>query len=182
MCDKEVIDRILNGYPQDFRFLVEKYQETVFRTAMGFVHYREDAEDISQETFICAYRSLRNFRGESEFPTWLYRIAVNCCLRQIKRTQKKNLLQRTEDLLQRALHICSEDKNPEETVISGQSEELIRNAIDSLPEKQHIAFTLSKYDEIPQKEIARIMEISEGAVEQLLQRAKINLQKKLKQP
>ena len=80
-----------------------------------------------------------------------------------------------EDLLQRALYICSEDKNPEETVISKQSEELIRNAIDSLPEKQHIAFTLSKYDEIPQKEIARIMEISEGAVEQLLQRAKINL-------
>ncbi|CCZ07920.1 RNA polymerase sigma factor [uncultured Culturomica sp.] len=182
MCDKEIIDRILNGYPQDFRFLVEKYQETVFRTAMGFVHDREDAEDISQETFICAYRSLHNFRGESEFSTWLYRIAVNCCLRQIKRAQKKNLLQRMEDLLQRALYICSEDKNPEETVISKQSEELIRNAIDSLPEKQHIAFTLSKYDEIPQKEIARIMEISEGAVEQLLQRAKINLQKKLKQP
>lgn len=49
MCDKEIIDRILNGYPQDFRFLVEKYQETVFRTAMGFVHDREDAEDISQK-------------------------------------------------------------------------------------------------------------------------------------
>lgn len=181
MCDLNIIESILKGNPEEFRKLVKKYQEKVFRTAMGFLHCREEAEDVCQEIFICAYRSLQNFRKEAEFSTWLYRITVNCCLSNLTKLRKRNLLKRTEDLAQEVKHIHSKDKNPEESLIEQQTSLMISNAIDGLPEKQRVAFILSRYDELPQKEIARIMQISEGAVEQLLQRAKINLQKKLKQ-
>lgn len=69
--------------------------------------------------------------------------------------------------------------NPEEQFIGDETDFLIRRAIDQLPEKQRTAFILSKYNELPQKKIAEIMQLSEGAVEQHLQRAKIKLQKKL---
>lgn len=181
MCDLNIIESILSGNPEKFRTLVKKYQETVFRTAMGFLHCREEAEDACQETFICAYRSLRNFRKDAEFSTWLYRITVNCCLNHLAKLRKRNFLERAEDIPQQVLHIHSEEKNLEECLTEKQAFAIVRKAIDELPEKQRTAFVLSKYDELPQKEIARIMNTSEGAIEQLLQRAKINLQKKLKQ-
>lgn len=182
MCDQEYIRQVLNGRQEAFRILVEKYQDMIFRTAVGFVHNREDAEDITQETFLCAFRSLKKFRGEAAFSTWLYRIAINISLDHSARKRKRNLFLETGERLQQALHIRSTEPNPDEKLIGRQTEKSVREALDSLPEKQRIALTLSKYDELPQKEIARILKTTEGAVEQLLQRAKINLQKKLTRP
>lgn len=180
MDDKDYIKAIREGEKEKFRFLIEKYQPMVFRTAMGFVHCEADAEDLTQETFICAYRSLNQFREEAAFSTWIYRIALNLCLNHIKRNKRKKLLSLSGQWFQEALHLPDKSASPSERLINQQTAISVRRAIDSLPEKQRIAFILSKYDELPQKEIARIMELSEGAIEQLLQRAKINLQKKLK--
>lgn len=182
MCDKSCIDRILKGEKDEFRRLVEKYRDIVFRTAIGFTHNSEDAEDLTQEIFIRTYCSLGQFEGKSEFSTWIYRIAVNVCMTYISRLRRRNLFRLTGDCLREALDLRSPDKDPLERLAENEENRAIRRAIDSLPEKQHVAFTLSKYNEMPQKEIARIMQVSEGAVEQLLQRAKINLQKKLKRP
>lgn len=182
MCDKSCIDRILKGEKDEFRRLVEKYRDTVFRTAVGFVHNSEEAEDLTQEIFIRTYCSLEQFEGKSEFSTWLYRIAVNVCTTHVSRLRRRNFFRLTGDCLREALDIRSPEKNPLERMVENEKNRAIRRAIDGLPEKQHIAFTLSKYNEMPQKEIACVMQISEGAVEQLLQRAKINLQKKLNKP
>lgn len=182
MNDKEHIQRVLEGNREAFRFLVDKYQEKVFRTAMGFVHQQEEAEDITQETFIRAYQSLQTFQGDSEFSTWLYRIAINTCLNTLSQKRKNIFIRQAEKLMQKALHLKSYEPDPQEQLVNQESSERIRKAIDNLPEKQRLAFTLSKYDDLPQKEIAEILKISEGAVEQLLQRAKINLKKTLKCP
>lgn len=182
MEDKDYIKAVLEGEPEKFRFLIEKYQPTVFRTAMGFVHCKNEAEDLTQEVFICVYRALAKFREEASFSTWLYRITLNLCTSHVRKIKRRHLLHLTGHLFQEMLHLSDPSPSPEEELIRDQTACLIRQAIDSLPEKQRTAFILSRYDELPQKEIARIMSISEGAVEQLLQRAKINLQKKLKQP
>lgn len=182
MCDKAYIERVLNGQKNEFRWLVEKYRKFVFRTALGFVHNSEEAEDLAQEVFVRIYQSLSQFQGKSEFSTWLYRITINVCTTHVSHNRRKNILQLTGHYLREALCLPCPDNNPQEKLTQDEKSEAIRRAIDSLPAKQHIAFTLSKYDELSQKEIARIMQISEGAVEQLLQRAKINLQKKLKRP
>ncbi len=165
----------------NFENIVLDYQAMVFRTAMGFVHSKEDAEDLTQEVFLKAYNSWSNFRGESEVSTWLYRITVNLCLNHLEKKSKRNIFQLTEEALRNLFNTKSDTKNPQQELEAHEQDDIIRQAIDSLPDKQRVAFVLSKYDDLSQKEVAAIMEISEGAVEQLLQRAKVNLQKKLEQ-
>ena len=84
MEEFEIISDILKGDKEKFRFIVEKYQQMVFRTCMGFVHDKDDADDLTQEVFIKAYQSLPKFKMESAFSTWLYRISVNASLNKIR--------------------------------------------------------------------------------------------------
>ncbi|MFA6736958.1 MAG: RNA polymerase sigma factor [Saccharofermentanales bacterium] len=175
MSDEQLIREITAGNDAAFKTLMERYQLQVFRTVMGFLHTKEDAEDVTQEVFIRIYQSLNTFQGGSEFSTWLYRITINMSLNFLRSNRKKRMLQSLEALFT----LRSEEKNPLEELESAERDRRIRKAIDSLPERQRMAFILSRYQELPQKKIAAVMNRSEGAVEQLLQRAKENLQKKL---
>lgn len=179
MTEYELIHSIINGNKQNFRELVEQYQSMVFRTVMGFVHSNEDAEDLTQEIFIQVYQSLNKFQGDAQFSTWLYRIAVNTSINFVNKQNRKNIFQQIGDFIQNLNPNEYSEKNPEDLTIEKERESQIKRAIDSLPEKQRTAFVLSKYDDLSQKEIAIIMDITEGAVEQHLQRAKKNLQQKL---
>jgi RNA polymerase sigma-70 factor, ECF subfamily len=179
MSEQQIIFEIINGNHSKFEWLVTKYQTMVFRTAMGFVHNKEDAEDLTQDVFISAFRSLSSFQGDSEFSTWIYRITVNTSINHLNKNKNRSLLQVAGDFVLTLFNTASEDKNPQQILEHTERDLVIRNAIDNLPEKQRTAFVLSKYDELSQREIAAIMECSEGAVEQHLQRAKIKLQKNL---
>lgn len=163
----------------DFEQIVRQYQTMVFRTAIGFVHTKEDAEDITQDVFLRAYRSWDNFRADAAVSTWLYRITVNLSLNHINSKNKRGVLQIGEDLLSNLLAWSSGVQNPHQQMEQREQDDKIAYAIDSLPDKQRTAFVLSRYDDLPQKEISAIMGVTEGAVEQLLMRAKANLQKKL---
>ncbi|MBN1159509.1 MAG: RNA polymerase sigma factor [Bacteroidales bacterium] len=182
VTEPEIIESILSGNRNDFRLLVERYQQMIFRTCMGYLHNEEDANELTQDVFVSAYQHLSSFRQQSALSTWLYRIAVNASLNFL-RSRKKPVL-RLDVLSDRnaAAGISLPDadfENPEQIMISREQKRLIESALDGLPDKQKTAFILSKYDNLPQKEIAGIMEINEGAVESLIQRAKTNLQKKL---
>ena len=184
MNDAEIIKQILGGNKDSFRFLVERYQEMIFRTCMGFVHNREDAEDLTQEVFINAYRSLSGFKGEASFATWIYRIAVNASLNRVRKPAVPYVLQRIGHLFlgenEREWDLPDFDADdPESQIIRQAHADWNRNALDSLPGKQRTAIVLSRYEDLPQKRIAEIMGTTEGAVESLLQRAKANLRKKL---
>lgn len=184
MTDSEIIEQIAKGNKELFRELVERYQKMVFRTCMGFLHHKDDADDLTQEVFIQAYLSLHTFKGVSNFSTWIYRIAINASLNKIRKTSKNILLQRFEKLLPGNKHgeisiSLPEDDNPEKLMIQDEHRIWLQNALNSLPENQRTAIVLSKYDDLSQKEIAEIMNTSEGAVEALIQRAKANLREKL---
>ncbi len=184
MGDQESIERVLSGDTDLFSNLVRKYQSRIFSLCMGFVHQKEDADDLSQEVFIKAYQSLRSYRGDASFSTWIYRIAINIALNYVKNKSKKNIFQRIDDFMttgkSNTLQTVSMDTaDPEQILIDTQKREMVNNALNSLPENQKIAIVLSKYDDLPQKEIAIIMNTTEGAVEALLQRAKVNLREKL---
>ena len=90
MEDLQIIQDIENNHIQAFKHLVNKYQQMVVNTCYGFVHNREDAEDIAQEVFIEVHRSLHKFRKESKLSTWLYRISANKSLNFIRENKKKN--------------------------------------------------------------------------------------------
>ncbi|MGI6573931.1 MAG: RNA polymerase sigma factor [Fermentimonas sp.] len=179
MSDEQLIDKILSGDREAFRLLMEKYQQQVFQMAMGFVHSRQDAEDITQEVFIRVFRSLGSFKEQSLFSTWLYRITLNCSINYVKKYKRRNFLTGAGDSLMNLFNRGGEERNAHQQLEATEKEQAIRKAIDELPEKQRKAFILSKYEELPQREIAAIMQTSEGAVEQLLVRAKKQLQKKL---
>jgi RNA polymerase sigma-70 factor, ECF subfamily len=184
MTDSEIIRLILNGDRQIFRIFVEKYQAMVFRTCMGFVHNKDDADDLTQEIFIQVFQSLKGFKGEAAFSTWIYRITVNASLNKVRKKSGNQLLYRLDKLFgtprekENSLP-ASNNENPESLLIKQENEKWVQNALDSLPENQRTAIILSKYDDLSQKEIAEIMKTTEGAVEALIQRAKTNLRKKL---
>lgn len=184
MTDQEVIDLILKGDREKFGILVERYQQMVFRICMGYVHNHDDADDLVQEIFIQAYQSLSRFKGDSAFSTWLYRVAVNASLNKIRKPLK-SIFSQTFDSIAGSKEGAdynfnlADFENPESIIIRQEHTDWLNRALDSLPENQRTAIILSKYDDLPQKEIAGIMRISEGAVESLLQRAKKNLRERL---
>ena len=184
MTDSEIIRLILEGDRQIFRILVEKYKSMVFRTCIGFIHNKDDADDLTQEVFIKAYQSLIGFKGEAAFSTWIYRIAVNASLNMVRKKTGNHLLYRLDALFGTAREKeislpVFDNKDPESILIQHENDKWVQNALDSLPENQRTAIVLSKYDDLSQKEISDIMKITEGAVEALIHRAKANLRKKL---
>ena len=175
MTDSELVYDILNGNKRSFEVLVQQFQERIFRTAMGFVHNKEDAEEITQDVFIKAYYALNSFKGKSGLSTWLYRIAVNTSISFIRRKKRKEFWSRFPV----SFNISSTDKNAADHLSEKEEGKLVRKAIEKLPLKQQMAFVLSKYEDLPQKKVAEIMQVTEGAVEQLIMRARSNLQKAL---
>jgi RNA polymerase sigma-70 factor (ECF subfamily) len=172
--EKEAID--------SFPLLVEKYQQMVFRTCFAFLKCREDAEDIAQEVFVEVYRSYQNFRGDASLSTWIYRIAINRCMDHVrmKSRKKRNLFAFRSfgnDEMAR-IHI-STSINPQNILEQKEKEILINNAINQLPERQRMAFVLSKVDGLKQEKVAEIMETSIASVESLLIRAKSKLKSSL---
>jgi RNA polymerase sigma-70 factor (ECF subfamily) len=170
------IDALKKGSHEAFRNLVEQYSHEVVGTCYSFVNNREDAEDVAQEVFIEVYKSIRQFRKESEIGTWIYRISINKSLDFLRRQKRKK---RISDLM--GLFFA---KNRPQAGIHQQLEEqerkvLLHQQIAFLAENQRIALVLSRFDGLSNKKIADIMETSESAVESLLHQAREKLRKNL---
>jgi RNA polymerase sigma-70 factor (ECF subfamily) len=151
---------------------------------MGFLHHKDDSDDLTQDVFIQVYQTLSGFKGEASFSTWIYRIAVNASLNKIRKSSKNFVLQRFGTMFggeksNEYSFPISDNENPENILIMNEHREWVQKALNTLPENQRTAIVLSKYDDLSQKEIAAIMNTTEGAVEALIQRAKANLRDKL---
>lgn len=187
MTDQQLVEQILLGNNrQAFEELVNRYQPLVVKTCRGFVASYADAEDLAQDVFIEAFQSLPGFRNDSKLSTWLYRIAVNKSLNFVRKQNRKGIIQSIESFFSgknsqtQSMEIeDSSSNNPEKTIILRENKQILKSAINNLPENQRIAFILSKYQDLSYKEIAEVMDVSLPAVESLLFRAKANLQKQL---
>lgn len=184
MTDSELIIALVNRNENAFKYLVDKYQGMVYNACFHQLRNMEDAEDIAQEVFVEAYLSISGFRGESKISTWLYRVAINKSKNLIRKNKWQMLVQRLEKFMpgDKQVKIDLEDPSAQEHMEGmerTEDQKILWNAINSLPENQRIAFTLNKYEELAYQEIAEIMQTSLSAVESLIHRAKLNLQKKL---
>ena len=181
MTDSELIEGILLRDRKALQLLVETYQRQVIKTAFYFMGNMQDAEDLSQEIFIEIMNSSANFRGTSKLSTWIYRITVNKSLNCLKKKNRKNVLGWLSSPSERIKPGSFPDEplvNPIE-LEDKERKQILDKAISGLPENQRIAFVLHKFDDMPYKEIALVMNISLSSVESLIHRAKLNLQKKL---
>ena len=183
MTDTALISEIRTGDAQAFKTLIEKYKDVVMNTCYGFLRNKDDADDMAQEVFVEVYLSLHTFREEAKLSTWLYRIAVNKCLNQIKKNKRRRWIQSLQAAFvaqEGPREIVDESlANPQANLEQQERARILQQAIDTLTENQRIAFTLSKYEELSHQKIAEVMGTTIPAVESLLNRAKKNLQKEL---
>jgi RNA polymerase sigma-70 factor, ECF subfamily len=182
--DIQLIEGLRSGEREAYRILVDKYHVKVIRTCMGFVHSQSDAEDIAQEVFIEVFRSVGSFRGDSGLSTWIYRIAVNKSLNYLRSSSRRRIFsfitgQTGENRPEVPEIKAGNESNADNAIIRNDQAMALEKALASLPENQRAAFVLNKYEDMPYKEIAAVMDISMGSVESLIFRAKQNLQKKL---
>ena len=179
--DKQLIERFRSGDKAVFGELVMLYKDRVFNTCYRFLLNREDAEDVAQEVFVEVFQSLRSFRGHSKLSTWIYRIAVTRSLDEIKKRNRKKRI----SSLGRLVHLddlvgwLAGGAAADQTVNDKDAMKEIAQALDTLPENQRVAFTLSKVQGYNNAEIAEIMDTTTVAVESMIYRAKKKLSTEL---
>jgi RNA polymerase sigma-70 factor (ECF subfamily) len=183
MTDQELIEGLIKHDRIAIQTLVNNYQKKVIKTAFYFLQNMEDAEELSQDIFIDILDSSRRFRNASALSTWIYRITVNRSLNLVKKNRRKKIFHSLEDLFSKKTNgtdpTHGEPGGTTSPMEENERRAILNNAVQSLPENQKIAFILSKYDEMPYKEIAEIMNLSLSSIESLIHRAKLNLQNRL---
>nr|WP_214460609.1 RNA polymerase sigma factor [Flavihumibacter fluvii] len=180
--EPDFIERLQQGDETAFRQMVADWKDRIYNTALGIVQHESDADDITQEVFLAAWRSLQDFRAEATAGTWLYQITVRKAvdhLRKMKRQKRFGWIQSIWGKEIRLETDAPDFIHPGVQMEKKQDAAILFAAIRQLPEQQRIAFSLQKVEGLSVLEIAAITGVSVGAVESLLQRAKNNLRKSL---
>jgi RNA polymerase sigma-70 factor, ECF subfamily len=165
--DRELVRRVLAGQTDDFRVLVERYQLSIFRFALGLLGNREAAEDVAQEVFLAAFVNLSGYdSSRASFSTWLFTIARNRCI---------NLLKQRRVIALNELDSIGDVALADPIANQELSQQLDR-ALAALPVEQRSSFVLAEIEELPYAEIARIEGTSVGTVKSRIHRAKQRLQ------
>jgi RNA polymerase sigma-70 factor (ECF subfamily) len=186
--DAALVERVQRGDQRAFEMLVVKYQRRIERLIARMVRDTDLVEDIAQETFIRAYRALPNFRGESAFYTWLYRIAVNTAKKAIIGLQRDPVM--TESALasldeedadgSRVENELSDGETPESVMASRQVAEAVNEAIESLSEDLRQAIVLREIEGLSYDEIAELMNCPIGTVRSRIFRARETIAQRLR--
>jgi len=149
--DQVYIDKIINGDTNAFSILVERYKDLVYTLAVRMVKHKEEAEEITQDTFIKAYKSIHKFKGDSKFSTWIYRVAYNTCLDAIKKNKK---LQSNVPINEYTEHEVKAIDNALDIMEAKERSVVIKNCIEKLPSEDAFLMTLYYYEELSLDEIA----------------------------
>jgi len=157
----ELVDRFHAGEEQAFNILTLRYQEKIYWVVRRMIPDHDEADDIVQDVFIRAYHSLKSFKGESSVYTWLYRIAVNLSLNEIRRKKIRKTFSLDESTTGQHR---TDDDTPVEAMEREEQSQMIRDAIERLQEKQKKVFILRYYEELPYEEIAKIVQTSVGGL------------------
>jgi RNA polymerase sigma-70 factor, ECF subfamily len=186
--DLELVRRCQRGDDTAFGQLVSRYQRKVYTIALSMVKSPDDAMDIAQEAFIKVHRYIGNFQGSSSFYTWLYRIIVNLCIDQMRRSGKfisAEFDERTHDRDQDETDVCvlSSDlgNNPARTIGRKELAEQIQAAIDQLPPYHRAVIMMREIEGMSYAEMAKAMRVSKGTIMSRLHHARHKLQRLLKE-
>ncbi|HMR45384.1 MAG TPA: sigma-70 family RNA polymerase sigma factor [Bacteroidia bacterium] len=158
--DKELLEQFNNGNADyAFNLIVRKYQQKIYSHVRHLVIDHDDADDLTQTTFIKAWKALGNFRADAQLYTWLYRIATNECYTFLKNKRKRFFIPIHDveaELTEKLEHVPSLKAN--------ELELQLQKAILSLPEKQRVVFTLRYYDEMKYEDMSEVLGTSVGAL------------------
>ena len=181
--DIVLVERTQQGDQAAFGMLVEKYQHRLAKLVGRYVHDSGEIEDVCQEAFIKAYRAIGNFRGDSAFYTWLYRIAVNTAKNYLisqGRRPPKTDIDAEEVVNSEAGAMMQERGTPEANILTRELAEAVTRAVGQLPEDLRMAITLRELEGMTYDEIAEVMSCPIGTVRSRIFRARDAIDRELK--
>ena len=181
--DQALVEKVQRGDKNAYNLLVTKYQHKVSNLVSRYVKNQSDVPDIVQEAFIKAYRALPNFRGDSAFYTWLYRIAVNCAKNHMVASGRKppgSDIEIEDAEIYDAGDALRENASPEKLLLTKEIKKVVFNTIEQLPDDLRTAINLRELEGLSYEEIAAIMECPVGTVRSRIFRARDAVDKKIK--
>ncbi|MEL4255048.1 RNA polymerase sigma factor RpoE [Shewanella xiamenensis] len=182
ISDQQLVERVQRGDKNAFNLLVLKYQSKVISLISRYVRNQADVADVAQEAFIKAYRALPNFRGESAFYTWLYRIAVNTAKNYLVsqgRRAPANDVDAEDAEHYEGSDALKEFASPERLMLSDEIKKVVFETLETLPEELRMAISLRELDGMSYEDIAIIMDCPVGTVRSRIFRAREAIDKKL---
>ncbi|GAB2181602.1 RNA polymerase sigma factor RpoE [Denitratisoma sp. agr-D3] len=183
-ADQLLVERVQSGDRQAFGLLVEKYQRKLLRLVSRLVRDPAEAEDVVQESFIKAYRALPNFRGDSAFYTWLYRIGVNTAKNWLSSRGRRATALASADNEEAEgfdeADLLRDADTPERVLMSKQIAETVNRAMEALPEELRTAITLREIEGLSYEEISGVMGCPIGTVRSRIFRAREAVAKELR--
>ena len=180
--DEELVRVAQGGENRAFDELVRRYQDKVFRLSYKILRHEDDAAEALQDAFLSAYRGLRNFKAESTFSTWLYRIATNASLMKYRK-RRGNLVSLDQSQSQNEeaepLQLRDWSALPLDELLTAETREVMQEGVDGLPLELRTVFVLRDIEEKSNAEVAEILGLSVAAVKSRLHRARIALRERL---
>lgn len=180
--DEDLVLRVQRGDKTAFDFLVIKYQHKIIQLVNRYVKDPSEAQDVAQESFIKAYRALGNFRGDSAFYTWLYRIAINTAKNYLvsrsRRSSDYEVDVQDAEAIENAPQLQGME-TPERLLLNQEIVDTIKTAIEKLPEEMRTAIMMREFDGMSYEEIAEAMDCPVGTVRSRLFRAREAIDNKL---
>lgn len=168
--EQKIIEEVISGQTRSFRILVERYQNPVFRVILKIVTDTEDAKELTQDVFVKAYESLRQYRAEYKFFSWIYRIAINTALLYVRRRKK---IIKTENISIRSYQIAEENENHD------YRDYLLNRSLQELNRHYQTVLFLKYYADLSYADIAETLGIPEKKVKSRLFDARKILKGKL---
>jgi RNA polymerase sigma-70 factor (ECF subfamily) len=183
--DAALMLRVRQGDTHAFAELVDKYKQPVINVAARMLRDPTEAEDLAQNVFVQVYKSAHRYQVASKFSTWLFTITRNLCLNEIRRRSRHpadSIDAGRPDQEDQPLHQFEDKKtfSPPDSLLHGELEAKIEEALAELPENQRTAILLCRQDELSYEEIAEVLECSLSATKSLIHRGRETLKEKLK--
>jgi RNA polymerase sigma-70 factor (ECF subfamily) len=183
--EKLLIKKSQSGDVESFELLISSYDKRAYNIAYRIMGNEEDAKDMAQEALLRVFKSLKDFKGQAAFSTWLYRIVTNVCLDELRRRKNEKYVSIDStihtDSGELHMELCSDKETPENIYERVEQRELIKNAIKEMSEDYRSVIILRDIQGFSYEEISVILDCSLGTVKSRINRARTMLRDKLKQ-
>ncbi|MBK7708925.1 MAG: RNA polymerase sigma factor [Acidobacteria bacterium] len=180
LTDEQLVELAVSEDSDAFGEIVKRWERKIFALCFGMLGREDEARDATQESFISAYRNLKNFRGEAKVSSWLHRIAVNQCL-----TKKRRFKTRSETYLddeensEEKFFVAPVEKSPARTVEKNERLRYVRHAVDTLPTELKQVIVMKEFQELTFQQMSEILELPLSTVKSRLYTALKQLRMKL---
>ena len=180
LTDEQLVELAVTGNPDAFGEIVTRWERKIFALCFGMLNREDEARDAAQETFISAYRNLKNFRGDAKVSSWLHRIAVNQCLTTKRRakTRSESFLD-DEENAEEKVFVTSSNLSPARTTEQNERLFLVRQAISSLPEDLRQVVLLKEFEDMTFQQISETLDVPLSTVKSRLYTALKQMRLKL---